>query len=220
MRVAVIFLNYGRQDLSPETLRHNLSNSGYPFDFFCVSVKGIGEAINTGLRMAPGYDAYMTMANDILEPDNWLYWRVNAANHVPGAGLIGYPFDKARKHFDYTDVIGNLFFTKEVLEKVGAFNTSMGEYAPIDNDYNRRTIAAGFVNLYLPNAIAKHLRPNDDGIYGYSKSEKIKEVWPQHVQDANDYGTGNKDFHIPLIEMEQMNEDKSRHVKMTFPKQY
>ena len=73
---AVIFLNY--QNDSVVTLGSNLINAGADIEqLIIVKEKGIANAINVGLNKIDFSNIeYVTLlANDILEPDNWLLMR-------------------------------------------------------------------------------------------------------------------------------------------------
>ncbi len=75
MLVNIIFLDYERHDFTQQVKNHNFSNAGYDFSFTQVGMKGISRALNYGISRSKAFDAIVTMANDILMPDNWLLRR-------------------------------------------------------------------------------------------------------------------------------------------------
>jgi GT2 family glycosyltransferase len=192
---AVICLAYGREDLTAKTLAHNLPIAGMPFGLFVINKRGIAKALNKGLHEAylKGYDNFTFIANDILEPEDWLKKRVDAIK--PDCGMISIALHDIQE-ITYTDVIGNILITRETVDKIGYFNESMGDYAPIDNDYNSRCRALGLRNYYVPGH-ALHLDPSSDTIYGYSKKGAINSTWNSHEVDNGKYQNGDKAIYIP-----------------------
>lgn len=191
-RIAIILLAYGRDELTESVLTHNLKNCGIDskfFDVYRIHQKGIALALNRGIIDAKkkfDYDYFMFMANDIYEPDGWLLSRVYFSNIVPNAGLISVSPDHTPSGIEMSDVIGNMLVPKNVIDKIGYFNEELGEYAPVDNDYNCRVHLAGFSSFYIPLLQSRH-EGADDEAYGYSKQERIKQIWPEHVKDVNNY---------------------------------
>lgn len=202
--VAVIYLAYGREKLTAQSLTHNLPIAGEEFALFVVNKKGIAKAMNYGLVDAyeKGYDSFMFMGNDIKEPANWLKLRLAALTHLKlqgkDPGMISIPFHITYDQYQFIDVIGNVLITKAVVDAVGLFNDDYGDYSPVDCDYNHRTRRAGFVNCYIPNSqafeIEKSQSEETDRIYGYSKKEAIEKSWSDHVKDVEGYNNGTKSF--------------------------
>lgn len=203
MRVAIIFLNYQRHEHSKKALG-NLANAGYPFDLITVNRKGIAMALNAGINAAnlspcPN-DAIFTMANDIIMPDNWLLKMVQSI--IPGkTGIVGIhtvetlqPKDEYGNHPTMMP-FGNVLIMKEVIEKIGFFNTDHDPYGMQDSDYGYRATKAGFYNYYIPNAKAEHIghdvgngteyrKMKDDGLA--IAGEKYNK-WIAHYEATGNY---------------------------------
>ena len=69
MIVNLLFLDYHRKQFTEQVLQQNLNNAGYPFGHIIIDQKGIAAAINYGIAQSQGYDAVVTLANDISFPD-------------------------------------------------------------------------------------------------------------------------------------------------------
>lgn len=209
MRVAIIFLDYQRHEHSKKALG-NLANAGYPFDLFTVDKKGIAAALNEGIETSMywddirgyimQYDAIFTMANDIIMPDNWLLKMVQSI--IPGkTGIVGIhtvetlqPKDEHGNHPTMMP-FGNVLIMKEVIEKIGFFNTDHDPYGMQDSDYGYRATKAGFYNYYIPNAKAEHIghdvgsgteyrKMKDDGLA--IAGEKYNK-WIAHYEATGNY---------------------------------
>lgn len=161
---------------------------------------GIAAGFNELMRRASGYDFYQFIANDIMEPDNWLIDKVRAIQSIPNSGMVSIPVGehalapvKMVEQWVYPgDVIGQYMISREVWEKVGAFREDWGHYSPVDLDYNRRCVKAGFVNYYLSGKQAEHLEQGDRSLYGYNKDEAISRTWSLFSESLKD-----EDYHIP-----------------------
>ncbi|HWV64365.1 hypothetical protein [Chitinophaga sp.] len=221
MKVAVLMLSYERYDTLKRVLDHNLANAGHPFDLFIWDNGSKDERVlklfnksevktiysshtNEGIArpfnfMLSGldnlqYDAYHFMANDILEPDNWLYSKIKYLEAIPNSGMIahcpgdtGYPYNEiAGRPLYIGDVIGNCMISRQVFQKVGAFREDFGLYGPIDCDYNTRCRIAGFINYYIPGK-SIHLDDGDRNLYGYNKDEAVAKTWPVYVDSIDGY---------------------------------
>lgn len=235
MKVAVLMLSYNRFEMIQQALRHNTFNAGYDFDLFiwdngstdmrvpeflshvqngewCKKIwysldnKGISYAFNQMLEhVQHSYDAFVFMANDIKEPNNWLADRVRYLKAFPRSGMISISPHQVRPDYPEMsisgmplyagDVIGQFMISRQVLEKVGAFREDFGEYGPIDNDYNYRCSMAGFVNYYIPGK-ALHMDDKDNTQYGYDKQQRIEKTWLEHVDSLRNYDVSN--IYIPL----------------------
>src|SRR5688500_6163292 len=117
MKIAVLLLSYERYDTLKQVLEHNLKNAGHPVDLFVWDngskderifpllqehVKGLHHMFRTDTNKGIAYpfnkmmahcyervyDAFHVMANDILEPDNWLEEKVCAMMGIPNSGMI------------------------------------------------------------------------------------------------------------------------------------
>ena len=88
MKVLVVGLIYGSRTL--ETLEETLKRSGYSADVILINQEGIANAMNMGLDVfhEGNYDAIAYLANDILEPDNWLLSKIEALQLYHKAGIV------------------------------------------------------------------------------------------------------------------------------------
>jgi GT2 family glycosyltransferase len=193
---AVIYLNY--LDGNLDTLWNNVKRAGKHIEFVSViNEEGIANAMNKGLKQI-NYDVvdYVTiLANDILEPDNWLVSR-NEFMQDKKIGICAFPlvggFD------DTTDIIGNFTISKEVIKNVGAFNTALDPYGAIDLDYCTRVRAAGLYTKYIRSGYATHIEQNGLDAYGYNKNDLVKSTWELHTSNVSNYSNGSKTYYLPL----------------------
>jgi GT2 family glycosyltransferase len=193
---AVIYLNY--LDGNLETLWNNVKRAGKHIEFVSViNEEGIANAMNKGLKQI-NFDVvdYVTiLANDILEPDNWLISR-NEFMQDKTIGICAFPlvggFD------DTTDIIGNFTISKEVIKNVGAFNTALDPYGAIDLDYCTRVRAAGLYTKYIRTGKATHIEQNGIDAYGYNKNDLVKSTWELHSSNVSNYSNGSKTYYLPL----------------------
>jgi GT2 family glycosyltransferase len=193
---AVIYLNY--LDGNLDTLWNNVKRAGKHIEFVSViNEEGIANAMNKGLKQI-NYDVvdYVTiLANDILEPDNWLVSR-NEFMQDKTIGICAFPlvggFD------DTTDIIGNFTISKEVIKNVGAFNTALDPYGAIDLDYCTRVRAAGLYTKYIRSGYATHIEQNGIDAYGYNKNDLVKSTWELHTSNVSNYSNGSKTYYLPL----------------------
>lgn len=245
MKVAVLMLSYERYDTLKQVLEHNMNNAGHPFDLYVwdngsndiripdlftgkakgiwcpVANFGIAWPLNMMARHCykQGYDALHVMANDILEPDNWLADKIQYLQHIPQSGMISispgaipYPDTVVNGIEVFAgDVIGQFMISRQVWEKVGAFNEQFGMYGPIDNDYNARCAALDFVNYYIPGQ-SVHLDNSPANMYGYDKAAMVAKTWPVHVANVARYQADAASCYIPvdgecLINMKQFSDE-------------
>jgi len=235
-------LSYERYDTLKKVLDHNLKNAGYPFDLFvwdngstdsrvCSLIesysperhykpcknKGIAPALNFMMSVSflRGYDAVHFMANDILEPDNWLLSKVQYLQAIPSSGTIshcpgdtGYPYQEiAGRPMFPGDVVGNCMISRQVYEQVGSLREDFGNYGPIDNDYNTRCRIRGFINYYIP-GMSIHLDDHNNTLYGYDKAAIVQKTWPVYVGSIAEYMSNPESCYIPpdgqhTLEMDQ-----------------
>jgi hypothetical protein len=215
MKVAVICLAYGREELTAKTLTANLPTAGIDFGLFVINKQGIAKAMNEGLHAAKdNYEAFCFLANDIIEPYYWLYDRVSSLDFIRDhfsllPGMVSIPVDASYLGYEFRDVIGNVLITKEVFNKVGYFNEGLGLYGPVDCDYNHRVTLAGFKNYYLPYKRATELQPHQtedsDRVYGYSKKEAIQNVWGKHSKEVSEYISNQRSIYLPFDQVENYN---------------
>lgn len=193
---AIIYLNYENKNY--DTLENNIKRVGINNYYkILINEEGISKAINSGLRLL-NYDniAYVTiMANDILEPDNWLEIR-NQFMQDKTIGICSIPLGGFNG--DSLDLIGNFTISAEAIKRVGAFNEELDPYGAIDLDYCTRVRAAGLQTKYIPNIKATHIEQNGIDAYGYNKMDLVKKTWDLHNRNVQSYGDGTKTFYIPL----------------------
>lgn len=166
MKVNVILLDYQRHDFTQQVKNVNFSNAGYPFDHIVVDMIGIAKAINYGISQSKGYDAIVTMANDILMPDNWLDRMVQAAKAIPETGMCGIHVVEGINPMSTINGIqvhlqdasfGNVLIPMKAIEKVGHFNEVFDPYGMQDSDYGYRLKQTGHLNYYLNDLRAEHI---------------------------------------------------------------
>jgi GT2 family glycosyltransferase len=182
---------YGSRNI--ELLKDNLSLAGYDFDVEEINISPLPSALNYGLKQSINYDAIMFLANDIKEPDNWL--RLRAEDLKDNTGIVSIYPGELPVPTDW-DLVGNYLISSKLIEAIGFFTHSFGDYGPIDLDYCHRARAAGFILKYVPNIKANHYDWNNDTAYGYSKNELVSKSWQQHCEDVSAYSSGIKSFKI------------------------
>jgi GT2 family glycosyltransferase len=187
MKVAVILLTLGRNDLTKQVIKQNFYNSGYDAD--CILVdngstdkeftelfemynwhcsttttkkRGIAAGVNTGLRLTSDYDGVCILANDILLPINWLQTWVAYAKKIPKTGIIGIHCVESLPPLvngihETHTPFGDNFITRELIDAIGGYNTEFDPYGQQDKDFAERAILAGFTNYYLPNMRSEHI---------------------------------------------------------------
>jgi len=163
MQITIIFLDYLRHDYTLKVKDNNFNNAGYPFEIINIDRKGVSAAINDGLiQVLEG--AVVTMANDILMPDNWLVDMVRHADRVPMTGIVGIhtvetlppPVEVNGVTIHEGAPFGNVLLTRNCLDKVGYYNTDLDPYSTNDYDYVYRAQMAGLRTYYIPGE-ARHI---------------------------------------------------------------
>ena len=193
---AIIYLNYKNKNY--DTLENNIKRVGINNYYkILINEEGISKAINSGLRLL-NFDniSFVTiMANDILEPDNWLEIR-NQFMQDKTIGICSIPLSGFNG--DSLDLIGNFTISAEAIKRVGAFNEELDPYGAIDLDYCTRVRAAGLQTKFIPNSKATHIEQNGSDVYGYNKMDLVKKTWDLHNRNVQSYGDGTKTYYIPL----------------------
>lgn len=195
MKVLVAGLVYGNRP--KDILNDNLTKAGYPFTYVEINKEGISNALNEAIDIAgvDGYDAIAYLANDILEPQDWLLKKVGALQFYPNAGIVASSLDFVRDSLVSEHIISNWLLSMDVVNNIGIFNESMFPYGPIDLDYCERANLAGFNTYYVLGCKAEHIGGHATGDeYGWNKVELVKKYWPQHVEDVYLYRNGLKDL--------------------------
>ena len=166
MKVNVLFLDYLRHDFTEEVKAKNFYNAGMSFDHVIIDMKGIATAINSGIQQSLEYDAIVTMANDILMPDNWLKAMVLAATNIPNTGMCGIHCVENLGGIEILNgltvhpakvAFGNVLIPMVAIRKVGYFNTDYDPYGMQDSDYGFRLTQTGHKNYYLNGLVSTHI---------------------------------------------------------------
>lgn len=151
---------------------------------------GIASAINAGMELADGYDAIVTLANDILMPPNWLAKMIEYAEKIEKSGMIGIhcveslpPITALGVHEIFTP-FGNVMIPRAALDAAGKFNTDYDPYGMQDADYAYRLNKLGFVSYYLPGLTSEHIGADmgQESEYRAMKNaglEKAGAVWTE-----------------------------------------
>lgn len=211
MRVKVIFLDYKRKDFSDRVKEQNFNNAGHPFDYIVIEREGISAAINTGIQASRNYDAVVTMANDILMPDNWLKAMVEHAQAIPHTGMagihcvegVGTPTEINGKLVNVSPTaFGNVLIPMQAINTIGFFNVDFDPYGMQDADYAYRLNCSGFVNYYIPNYQSQHIghdvgqntdyrKMKDEGL---SKCPEKWLKWTKHYVETGNYTIDYPDY--------------------------
>ena len=197
MRVLIAGLTYGKRPRS--IIVENCTNTGYGAAIVFIDKEGIANALNEAIDIAlvDEYDAIAYLANDIIEPDNWLAKKVEALQTYPNAGIVASSLDHARRGVKSEHIISNWLLSMKVVEKIGIFNESMFPYGPIDLDFCERANLAGFNTYYVKDCLAEHIGSHASGDeYGYNKTELLQKNWAQHEADIRGYRNGTKKIKI------------------------
>lgn len=195
MKVLVAGLVYGNRP--KDILNDNLTKAGYPFTYLEINKEGISNALNEAIDIAgvDGYDAIAYLANDIIEPQDWLAKKVEALKTYPEAGIVASSLDQVRFTIQKEHIISNWLLSMEVVNKIGIFNEAMFPYGPIDLDYCERANLAGFNTYYVKECKAEHQGSHASGNeYGWDKGALVHQYWQQHVEDVYLYRNGLKDL--------------------------
>lgn len=225
MKVACILLTLDRPELTKQIIAQNFFNAGIGADVFWIDNgstpeniqaimdlnypfagirhhidnKGIASAINAGIDLAEGYDAIVTLANDILMPAGWLEKMVEYAEKIPLSGMIGIHCVEALPaitdlgvHEIFTP-FGNVMISSAALDAAGKFNTDYDPYGMQDADYAYRLNKLGFVSYYLPGLASEHIGHDmgQDSEYRAMKNAglgKSMDIWTAAVAKYDSTG--------------------------------
>jgi GT2 family glycosyltransferase len=167
-------------------------------------MKGISRALNYGISKSKAFDAVVTMANDILMPDNWLLRMVEAALNIPNTGMCGIHCVEGINPLQTINGIqihpqdasfGNVLIPITAIEKIGYFNEAYDPYGMQDSDYAFRLKMTGHINYYLHDLRSEHIGHDvgQDTPYRKMKDEGLSKcdyLWARETQkyyDNNDY---------------------------------
>ena len=198
MKVLIAGLVYGQRPI--DILLNNLTNLNYEnASFVAINTEGIANAMNEAIDIAgvDGYDAIAYLANDIVEPQDWLPKKVEALQTYLNAGIVASSLDRVRRGVNSEHIISNWLLSMKVVEQIGIFNESMFPYGPIDLDYCERANLAGFNTYYVKDCLAEHLGGHASGEeYGYNKAELFQKNCVKHEADIRGYRDGSKNITI------------------------
>lgn len=198
MKILIAGLVYGSRPI--DAFVENLANLNYEnASFVAINIEGIANAMNEAIDIAgvDGYDAIAYLANDIIEPKDWLNKKVEALQTYPNAGIVASSLDRVRRGVNSEHIISNWLLSMKVVEQIGIFNESMFPYGPIDLDYCERANLAGFNTYYVMDCLAEHLGSHASGDeYGYNKAELLHKNWAKHEADIRGYRDGSKNIKI------------------------
>ena len=216
MNIGIIFLDYARDEHTPRALM-NLSNAGYTFDLVTIQQKGVALALNKGITALAywdeihgyvmKYDAIVTMANDIIMPQDWLKKMVIAAKTISKTGIVGIHTVESLPEKDANNVhptftpFGNVLITKAVIDKIGYFNTDHDPYGMQDSDYGYRATKAGFYNYYLPDMKAEHIGHDvgNNSDYRNMKDEGLAIAGEKYMKWIEYYNT-TENYYLPYAQ--------------------
>jgi GT2 family glycosyltransferase len=187
MKVLAIGLIYGKR--SSNIIIENIIHSGYPCSLSFVNTEGIANALNEGIDLMKLYDmdAVAFLANDIIEPKDWLKKKIDALQY-PEAGVVASSLDCGRTEIRSELIISNWLLPKETIEKVGYFHEGMFPYGPIDLDYCERCYAAGLKTYYVMDCLAIHDGTHATGSeYGWSKDEAVAAGWAKMYKKGENF---------------------------------
>ena len=197
MKILINCLVYGNRPQS--ILDYNLKNAGAPngnyveIEINYISIEGIANALNDGIKNYDQYDAIAFLANDIVEPINWLAKKYDALKSYPNAGIVASSLDHERKEISNDHIISNWLIDTKLIDKIGKFNESFYPYGPIDLDYCERAWLAGFNTYYVIDCLAYHnVNETAGDEYGWNKAELVGKYWKQYEEDKIAYKEGTK----------------------------
>ncbi len=195
MKILICSLIYGIRPT--DIIASNLWRSGCPHDHLTINTEGIANALNDGLDMAliDNYDYVGFLANDIIEPDNWLAKKLEALQTYPFAGIVASSLGEARRAISNEHIISNWLIDIKLVKAIGYFNEAMFPYGPIDLDYCERAHIANFNTYYVMDCMAEHKGDHASGDeYGYNKAELLQKNWASHEHDIRSYRNGTKNI--------------------------
>lgn len=221
-KVSIVLLNYHERTEHTQQVKDvNLNNAGHPLVLIEIDRLGVAAALNEGIQkaMANGSDAVVTMANDIILPNDWLKKMVEYTTAVTDTGMCGIHVVEALPptieingvniHKIFT-AFGNVMIPRRAIETIGFFNTDFDPYSTNDADYAYRLNACGFINYYIPGLRANHIGNDIDSQTPYRKMK-----WDGLAAGAQKWGywTGmyerTENFFVPydqtnyIIDMKQ-----------------
>lgn len=199
MNILVCCLTYGNRPI--DKIHYNLERTGFPFNVCFINREGIANALNDGIDLMKkgDYDAIAYLANDIIEPDNWLIKKAMALDGYERAGIVASSLDFKREYINNEYVISNWLMSKEVIDRVGYFNEEFYPYGPIDLDYCERVWKSGLNTYYTMDCLAS-TGGHASGIdYGYDKEKVVNDFMSLYHANQEAYRTGTKDIKLDRL---------------------
>jgi GT2 family glycosyltransferase len=197
MKILINCLTYGQRPL--DIIHQNLANAGMDFETNYISVEGIANAMNHGIKDFENYSAIGYLANDIIEPNDWLSMKYSALTSYPSAGIVASSLDYVRTSIQNEHIISNWLIDTNLIRAIGKFNEDFFPYGAIDLDYCERAWMASFQTYYTINCLAKHIGSESTGEeYGWnkSKSELVIKYAQQYQNNIEQYKNGTKAIKI------------------------
>jgi len=195
MNIKIIFLNYHDKGHTERVKAHNFYNANYPFEVIEINELGISKAINKGISLARNSDAIVTMANDILMPQNWLARMVDATKRIENTGMCGIHCVEGINSMETINGVqvhlqeasfGNVLIPMKAIRKIGLFNMNYDPYGMQDSDYAYRLKKTGHLNYYLHDLRSEHIGHDvgDNTPYRKMKDEglaKCQTLWNEEI---------------------------------------
>lgn len=185
---------------------HQYINSLKNLKYFRKNTKNEGtpRAINQLLLRSTG-EKIAVMGNDILLPENWAELVDEFFQKVPSHGICGfecateiappyqlpsgYIFHRVISKYRLECVFGDWFFTRDLINDVGAMCELYHPYGLWDSDFNFRTNIAGYTSGYIFGHKSKHTQ-NDCGQtddYRKMKNFSLSNGQHNHIFRAKNY---------------------------------
>lgn len=177
--------------------------------------EGVARTLNQLILRATGRHI-VQLGNDYNMPDGWLKHLVYLAEEIGNTGMVGVKWqgnaENPRRFLcrsggsmvvDYRPsdkpLFGVKLKTREMLDKVGAFDERYHPYGYEDSDYHHRACAAGFFNYYVAGVKAKHIG-DDTGIDPLRpvKDAALVDLRPYYESRSYQYVT---DYYRPWPEL-------------------
>lgn len=188
MKILIVALTFGNRP--DNIINENIIRSGYPANCISINKEGIAHALNDGIdvMLENNYDAVAFLANDIIEPQDWLKKKVEALQSYPNAGVVSSSIHEVETQIRSQLIISNYLISRSTVEKIGYFQETMFPYGPIDLDYCQRCAAAGIGTYYVMNCLAIHEAAHATGTeYGWDKGQLVSEGMGKIFSTGNFY---------------------------------